>query len=154
MSRRQHYPEPFYLFHVSETCHDGETFIPRPMDPARVMEGENWRAKRICVSGSIDGAVSAILASAPRFIGLKLYVHMPEDLDILFKRHKVYKPTLAQVPDCEVTDEYWLKDSVQMRCIGQIEILGIDPDIDLNYIWFGSKTPMDRFKWRWINEEA
>ena len=154
MSRRQQYPKTMKLFHVSTLCHDGEMFLPRPMDKDSVMEGENWKAKRICVSDSIDGAVSAIVDSISNFTGLKLYVHEPENLESLVKKHKVYKPNVKQVPDCEVTGEHWLKAPAKMKCIGQIEILGIDLDSKLEYMWYGSKTSMDRFKWRWINEEA
>lgn len=149
MKWKQHYNNSFPLYHLSEECHDGKVFIPRSMDKDRVMEGENWRTKRICVSKSIDGAISALVDSISMPTGMKFYVHVIDNAIDLFRRDKIYKPTIKQVPDCQVTDEYWLKDKAFLKCIGMIEI-GSIKDNPLFYIWDGEMTRMDRFEWRWI----
>lgn len=151
MKWKQHYDTPFTLFHLSEDNHDGETFIPRPMNKECVIEGENWQAKRICVSKTIDGAVSALMDSVSMAYGIKLYVHEIANINELFKKDKVYKPTTKQVPDCETTDEYWLKDKAILKCIGAIEV-GHITDHPLYYMWNGVETRMDRFMWKWIEK--
>ena len=148
--KKQHFDKPFPLYHLSESSHDGETFVPRPMDKERVMEGENWRAKRICVSSSIDGALSALVDSISMPVGMILHVHEILNLDDLFRRGKVYRPSILQVPDCETTNEYWLRDKAVLKCIGAIEV-GHIKDKPLFYMWQGEKTRMDRFHWKWVD---
>lgn len=152
MKRKQHFENTFPLYHLSEQNYDSQTFSPRSMDRDRVMEGENWKAKRICVSKSIDGAVSALCDSMSLPCGIYLYVHIPVNLDDLFKRDKIYKPSIKQVPDAETTDEFWLKDNAIWKCIGKIEVGNVRDDVDLTYNWYGEKVKMDRFEWRWIEQ--
>ena len=154
MKRKKHFENTFPLYHLSEQNYDNQTFSPRSMDRDRVMEGENWKAKRICVSKSIDGAVSALCDSMSLPCGLQLYVHIPVNLDDLFKRDKIYKPSIKQVPDVETTDEFWLKDDATWRCIGKIEVGNVRDDVDLTYNWYGEKVKMDRFEWQWIEQYA
>lgn len=149
MAGKRHFDTPFNLYHLSEENHDGQLFEPRPMDKMRVMEGENWKTPRICVSNSIDGAVSALVDSMSYSTGLKLWVHVPQNLLELFASNKVYKPSLRQVPDSETTGEHWLKAPALMKAIGQIEVIGVDCSANLYYMWKGDKTRMDRFNWKW-----
>ena len=148
--RKQHFEKPFSLYHLSEKCHDGETFEPRPLDKDRAMEGENWWAKRICVSSTIDGAVSALCDPMSCPYGLKLYVHAIKNLEELFAKDKIYRPSIVQVPDAEVTNEHWLKGKAVLKCIGQIEVGNVDDSVDLWYEWHGEKTKIDRFSWKWL----
>lgn len=138
-----------YYYHLSESSHDGEVFAPRPMEKWRVMEHENWWTKRICVSDSIDGAVSAIMTDDPTPFGKHLFVHVPENLDELIVKKKIKKPTLAQVPDAEATGEFWLKAPAKMKCVGEIEILNIT-DESIEFDHHGSSGFVDRFIWRWL----
>ena len=91
MNKKQHFSKPFALYHLSERCLDGETFSPRPLDKDRAMEGENWRTKRICVSTSIDGALSSLVDCMCEWHGIEFYVHVPSNLDKLFKNGNVYQ---------------------------------------------------------------
>ena len=149
MAGKRHFDTPFNLYHLSEENHDGQLFEPRSMDKMRVMEGENWKTPRICVSSSIDGAVSALVDSMSCSTGLRLWVHVPQNLLELFASNKVYKPSLRQVPDSETTGEHWLKAPALMKAIGQIEVTGVDSSANLYYMWDGKKTRMDRFNWKW-----
>ena len=149
MDSKRHFEKPFKLFHLSKENLDGKTLEPRPMDKMRVMEGEDWKVPRICVSTSIDGAVSSLVDSISCPIGIKLWVHVPLDLDGLFKANKVHRPSLKQVPDAEVTGEHWLKAPAMFKTIGQIEIDGIDDSCDMRYQWKGREEKIDRFKWHW-----
>lgn len=150
MTSKTHFDKPFQLYHLSEENLNGMTLFPRPMDKERVMDGENWRIPRICVSTSIDGSVSSLVDSITYPYGMKLWVHVPLKLTDLFKRNKVYRPSTKQVPDAEVTGEHWLKASVELKTIGQIEILGADPNGDMHYDWLGTDTIMERYNWKWL----
>jgi len=149
MGSKWHFDKPFKLFHLSEENLDGKTLEPRPLDKMRVMEGEDWKVPRICVSTSIDGAVSSLVDSMSCSSGIRLWVHVPLDLDSLFKANKVHRPSLKQVPDAEVTGEHWLKAPATFKTIGQIEIDGIDDSCDIHYKWKGREEKIDRFKWHW-----
>lgn len=146
----QTYEHPFKLYHLSKTNLDGVEVFPRPLDKERVMEGEAWRPKRICVSSSIDGALASL--DAP--YNENYFVHIPENLESLFAKKKVYKPSLKQVPDSELTGEYWLKASCKMVCIGEITTLGIAPkksrSIYLKHHNSSSYFIVDFLEWKWI----
>ena len=134
--------------------HDSEMFIPRPMSPSVVMEGENWRAKRICVSGTIDGALSAIATSLVNPFGQEYYVHTVINNLELFKDGSVYQPTQKQVPDAPLTGELWLKKPALMKCIGKIAVTGIDANADMSYIDNdGELVEVDAFTWKWIDKK-
>lgn len=149
MNGKRHFDEPFQLYHLSEENLDGRCLEPRSLDKMRVMEGENWKVPRICVSTSIDGAVSSLVDSMSCPYGMHFWVHVPTNLMDLFKANKVYKPSLRQVPDAGVTGEHWLKAPTTFKMIGQIEVLDVDPKSALYYMWEGDKTKMDRFLWKW-----
>ncbi len=149
MDSKRHFDKPFKLFHLSEENIDGKTLEPRQMDKMRVMEGEDWKVPRICVSTSIDGAVSSLADSISCPRGLKFWVHVPLDLNSLFKANKVHRPSSRQVPDAEVTGEHWIKAPTTFKAIGQIEIDGIDDTVSLKYNWRGCEEKMARFKWHW-----
>ena len=137
------------FYHLSEECHDMETFVPKPMDKNRVMENENWRIKRICVSDSIDGAISALMTYDPMPFGKHLFVHVPSNINDLIARNKIQKPRIDQVPDAEATGEHWIKAPTTMKCIGELEILNLtDEQIEFNH--HGSKSFVDKFAWKWV----
>lgn len=138
------------LYHLSDKNHDNETFIPRQLPKWRAMEGENWRAKRICVSTSIDGALTALLSSDSEPFGKHLFVHVPEDIALLESKNKIFTPSKDKLPDVEVTGERWLKCPAKMKCIGEIEVLDLDANASLVYEFKGHQMMMDRFIWKWI----
>ena len=115
------------------------------------MEGENWRAKRVCVSTSIDGALTALLSSDSEAFGKHLFVHVPDDMCALeSKKKKIFIPTSKMLPDVDATGERWIKCPVKMRCIGEIEVITVDADADVSYEMDGYKFPLDKFIWKWI----
>ena len=98
------------------------------------MEGEDWRRKRICVSTSIDGALTALLSSDSEAFGKRMFVHVPENIAVLeSKKNKIFTPTTKLLPDVDVTGEKWIKCPVKMKCIGEIEVMTVDPDVKLLY---------------------
>ena len=145
MKWKQHFDKPFVLYHLSEKDLNGQTLHPRKMEKDRVMEGEDWRSKRICVSTSIDGALSSLASCMTCPFGEKFYVHTLTNLDELFMHDKVYKPSKKQVPDAEATGEHWLKAPATLECIGKVEIIDIKPNSPSNMT--------DAFIWKWLSEE-
>lgn len=150
---KQHFPNKFKLYHLSESNLDGVELEPRSLSKERAMECENTRTKRICVSTSITGSLQGIGYSDYDCIGKILYVHEPENLEWLFEHDKIYKPTTKQVPDCEVTGEHWLKSKSRMKLIGKIRITDLIDGTNndkLSYMIDGYKTWCDDFSWEWI----
>lgn len=84
------------------------------------MEGENWRAKRFCMSTSVEGCLKGIGYSDYDCVGKILNVYVPEDLKQVFARRIVYKPSTKQVPDADVTGEHWIKGKFMLKHIGKI----------------------------------
>lgn len=117
--------KPKILYHLSTENHDGEWFKPRvPLSIYKNLCGssehdEDDKTKRVCFSRYIRRAFFAI-----SFDGIRehLYVHVPVGLDDIVRRGKLYKPTEEQVFDVSTTDEYWIKCTVKMKCIGKISI--------------------------------
>lgn len=132
---------PKKLIHLSEENHDGEWFKPRVpqslvINALNPEDNEDENTRRVCFSGSITGAFYAI-----SFDGKwqKLYVHVPENIEDIVRRGKLYKPSEEQVFDVNYTDEYWIKCKVKMKCIGYISI---------NYtpVWWTNR-PSVKFKY-------
>ena len=142
------------LYHLSDINHDNETFVPRPVPKWRAMEGENWRRKRICMSTSIDGALTSLLSSDSEPFGKRLFVHVPEDIDILVSNNKIFTPPVSMLPDVEATDERWIRCPVKMKCIGEIEVMSIDRNSDVSYTYKGLELKLDKFIWKWIWKES
>lgn len=113
------------------------------------MEGEDWRTKRVCVSTSVDGALTALLSYDSEPFGKHMFVHMPEGIDLLESKHKICTPSKDKLPDVEVTGERWLKCPVKMRCIGEIEVIDLAPE-QVSYDFRGQKMIVDRFVWKWV----
>ena len=150
---KQHFPEKFKLYHLSESNLDGVELEPRPISKDRAMESEDTRSKRICVSTSIDGPMQGIGYSDYDSIGKDLYVHEPANLDWLFEHDKVYQPNENQVPDAKVTGEFWLKAKSKMKLVGKIAITDlIDGSGDDSLMFFikDYKTWCDKIKWKWL----
>ena len=115
---------PKRLIHLSADNHNGEWFKPRVphsivINAINPEDNEDDITRRVCFSGSITGAFYGI-----SFDGewQKLYVHIPENIDDIVRRGKLYKPSEEQVFDVDYTDEYWVKCKVKMKCIGYISI--------------------------------
>ena len=154
MRSKHHFDKPFQLYHLSDHNMDRQILTPRPMDPDCVMEGEDWKTPRICVAPSIDGCVSAIVDSILDPYGMKFWVHVPINLIDLFNNHDVYCPSVRQVPDAEATGEHWLKAPTRFKTIGQIEVLDVDENVQMNFKWGDEISTMYRYNWRWIIRDA
>lgn len=133
------------LYHLSDIKHDGELFHPILMTPDRAMTGEDCTVKRTCFSTSIQGCINALSYSEDSFKkGYLLYVHVPANIELI----TIYKPTKDQVPDCDITNEYWVTSDVELKCIGSIQILNRIKDYYVTY--YGSwRIRIDNYIWKW-----
>ena len=144
MKWKQHFNASFPLYHLSSTNLDGKLLSPRSMEKWRVMEGEDWRSKRVCFSSSIDGSLAALCTSMSCPFGETFYVHVPENLEDLFSKDNVYKPSTKKVPDADETGEFWAKAPCKMKCIGRVEVMSVD--------WQHKGRNVDFFSWKWIED--
>lgn len=79
-----------------------------------------------------------------------MFVHVPEDMKMLESKNKVYVPSAKQVPDAKVTGERWVKCPVKMECIGELEVLSVDPYVQVTYEMKGHQFLLDKFVWKWV----
>ena len=129
------------LYHLSSENHNGEMFYPRVPQCVfmSLMYGEydeDIRKKRICFSTGICGAFRAIKQDNGY---CKMYVHVPENMNEIIQKQKLYKPSVKEVFDCKQTRELWVRCPVKMKCIACISIgcspFGKDEKIKFKYLW-------------------
>gem|GEM_PF-2600933 len=90
--------------------------ILEPRIPLHKYNSEDDEIKRICVSQSINGCLTAI---GSRFsIGEIVYIHQCES-------NNVIQPTTDQVADVCFTGEQWIVESVVMHLFMKIVIIGM-----------------------------
>jgi hypothetical protein len=107
--------ESIHLYHISEDNHNRKIFKPRI--PASILDTENGTIARICFSTSMSGAFRAIGFWDGGW-SYPYYVHVPENIDKSVKNNKVIIPCEDLVPDQKITNEYWVRDKVKLKCIG------------------------------------
>jgi len=76
---------------------------------------ENDNIPRVCFAPSIEQCLQAINAEK----GKEYYVYVPKGN--LFK-HDIFKCTLKEVPDSNLTDEYWCLDPIEIQVLYKIKI--------------------------------
>ena len=105
------------LFFLSEISHDDEILTPRiPNNYMTRNSFENNVTPRVCFSSSIDGA---LIGMSQNIKGKSFYVHVPENGQHI----RVVKPATANVLDQTITNEHWVLDKVNVRCIGKIKVV-------------------------------
>lgn len=133
------------IYHISTVNHDGEVFEPRVYDNDNVKKGMERRVKRICFSDSIEGAYYSIFPNGT--YDIDLYVHIPAT-DV-----KIYRTTTSDIYDSDITHEIWVKEPVEMKCIGKIHISGTTQkyktiDVDSEKSGYGKRKYFKpRYSW-------
>ena len=94
------------------------------------------------MSTSIGGCLSGMSSNVDN---KEFYVHVPVN------NCDVYKPSIKEVPDVNITNEVWIKNSVKLKCIGIIK--AHDNGKDGKEYKYGDKTAM-LYTWdyEWINK--
>lgn len=103
------------LYFVSEKK-DFKKLDPRIPKNERTETGiENNNIPRVCFAPSIEQCLQAIHPEK----GQEYYVYVPKGA--LFK-HKITKCLMKEVPDANLTDEYWCLDSIEIQPLYKIKI--------------------------------
>ena len=141
---------PSNMYHLSTENHDGDVFEPRYYDNDNVKAGTERRVKRICFSDSINGCIYSIFPSGA--YDVDLYVHVPGS-----EVTKVYKTTPDDIYDSNITHELWVKEPVNMKCIGKIHISGVYKDkvkvleADKDKTGYGKRKYYEP-RWNWVEK--
>ena len=107
------------LYFVSERK-DFEKLSPRiPKNDLTMNDFENNNIPRVCFAPSIQQCLQAISYSIEASDTKEYYVYVPKDN--LFK-HKIYKCVPKDVPDANLTDEYWCLDAIKIQPLYIIKI--------------------------------
>lgn len=139
---------PENIYHISTVNHDGETFEPRYYDNDNVKKDMERRVKRVCFSDSINGALYSIFPNGA--YDIDLFVHIPGN------HVKVYETTSDDIYDSDITHELWVKEPVEMKCIGKIHVSSISNkshtiEVDKNKSGYG-KRKYHEPRWNWIEK--
>lgn len=139
---------PENIYHISTVNHDGETFEPRYYDNDNVKKDMERRVKRVCFSDSIDGALYSIFPNGA--YDIDLFVHVPGN------RVKIYKTTSDDIYDSDITHELWVKEPVEMKCIGKIHVSGISNkyhilEVDKDKSGYGKRKYYEP-RWNWTEK--
>lgn len=139
---------PKHIYHISYVNHDGETFEPRTYDNDNVKNGMERKVKRVCFSDSVTRALYSIFPNGA--YDADFYVHVPNS------DCKVYKTTSDDIYDADITHELWIKEPVQMKCIGKIHVNGVSDkthtiDVDKDKAGYGKKKYHET-RWNWVEK--
>lgn len=133
------------LYCISQEDLDGQTLEPRVPDNFFTKNGyEDGETPRVCFTPSVDKCLMAI---SQKCEGIEFYVFSPEEVPA----ENIYKPTVEEVPDSEITDETWITCPVKLKKVGKIKVLG-DSGLDGHPFNYGDKTAeLYDWDWEWLN---
>lgn len=132
------------IYFLSESNMDGKTLTPRIPSNYMTKNGyEESKTPRVCFSVSIDGSLMGL---SQNLKDKDLYVHIPDS------KVSVYKPSVKQVPDCKITGEVWVKDKVNIKCIGKIKVIK-DKGLPGHRYMYGDGKSAELYDWDWKWEE-
>jgi hypothetical protein len=140
---------PKFIYHISTKNHNGEVFEPRKYDNDNVKNDMERYVSRVCFADSIDGCLYSIFPNGA--YDADFYVHIPAH------EVKVYSTTKEDIYDSEITHELWVKEPVEMKCIGKIHVSGVS-NKDTKVITIDSdKVPYNKKKyhrciWSWAEK--
>lgn len=134
------------MYHLSTRNLHGTILKPRIPENFFTKNGyEDTKIPRVCFTPTID---QSLMAMSQNMEGVYLYVHVPVD------KHKVYKPSVEQVPDSKVTGELWVKEPVKIKCIGKIFVEGDTMKDGLPFTYGDHTAELYEWKWRWVMKKT
>ena len=135
------------LFFVSSTNMDGVILNPIVPDNFLTKNGyEDNTTCRVCCSTSINGCLTAMSMNLK---GKTLCVH-----EIVMDNIKQVKPSVYQVPDCNITNEVWITNSVKLKYIGDIKVEDAHEE-GMKYKYGPDneyEAELYRWNWKWIKK--
>lgn len=118
--------------------------ILKPKIPNNYFSQNNYednQSLRIIFAPTIE---KAIMIKSQLSENKLFYVHIPDinqELDI-------YKPSINEVPDSDITDEYWVKNNCKLKCIGIIELINIKNRYGNKFV-YGKNKIAELYEWNW-----
>ena len=140
---------PKFIYHISAENHDKEVFEPRKYDNENVKNNMERYVSRVCFADRIDGCLYSIFPNGA--YDADFYVHVPAH------EVKVYATTKEDVYDSEITHELWVKEPVEMKCIGKIHVSGVSNKDTKTITIDSDKVPYNKKKyhrciWNWVEK--
>lgn len=134
-------PKSNQLYFISEK-ENVKTLTPRIPDNFFTINGyEDNKTLRVCFSTDIG---KCLMGLSSRCVDKKYYVYQPDG------DYKVISPTKKQVPDVEITDEKWICEKVQVKCIGQILCIGDKGEDGIPYTYgYNNEYTAELYEWNW-----
>jgi len=134
----------FHLYHISNR-QNIKTI--NPSIPNNFMTKNNYeenKTKRVCFAPSIEQCLMGLSRNCE---GEEFYVYIP------IKDYKTYSPNIKDVPDSGITGEIWIKEPVDVICIGKIKVLDTNKTPGKSYTYGNGKTAeLYAFDYKWIEK--
>lgn len=104
---------------------------------------EDDKTKRVCFAPSID---QCLMALSQDLTGKEFYVYNPA------RKYNTYKPSTKEVPDSKITGEIWIKEPVELVCIGKIKVIK-DKGLPGHKFTYGNNTTeLYDWEWKWVEQ--
>ena len=131
-----------HLYHISNR-QNIKTI--NPSIPNNFMTKNNYeenKTKRVCFAPSIEQCLMGLSRNCE---GEEFYVYTP------IKDYKTYSPNIKDVPDSGITGEIWIKEPVDVICLGKIKVLDTNKSPGKLYTYGNGKTAeLYAFDYKWI----
>ena len=133
-----------HLYHISNR-QNIKTI--NPSIPNNFMTKNNYeenKTKRVCFAPSIEQCLMGLSRNCE---GEEFYVYIP------IKDYKTYSPNIKDVPDSGITEEIWIKEPVDVICIGKIKVLDTNKTPGKLYTYGNGQTAeLYAFDYKWIEK--
>ena len=134
----------FHLYHISNR-QNIKTI--NPSIPNNFMTKNNYeenKTKRVCFAPSIDQCLMGLSRNCE---GEEFYIYTPT------KDYKTYSPNIKDVPDSGITGEIWIKEPVDVICLGKIKVLDTNKSPGKLYTYGNGQTAeLYAFDYKWIEK--
>lgn len=130
------------LYHISNR--KGITNI-NPSIPNNFMTKNGYeenKTKRVCFAPSVDQCLMGLSRNCE---GEEFYVYAPDG------DYKIYTPSIKEVPDVKITGEVWIKEPVNVKCVGKIKVLDTNKSPGKSYSYGNNQTAeLYAFDYKWV----
>lgn len=124
-----------------------KTLTPRIPDNFFTRNGyEDDKTPRVCFSTDIS---KCLMGLSSRCTNKKYYVYQPDG------EYKVISPSKKQVPDVEITNEKWICEKVNVKCIGEILCIDDKGEDGIPYTYGPNNeytAELYEWNWKWVKK--
>lgn len=106
------------LYFISEEIINNSILVPRiPKNYFTVHGYEDNKQKRVCFCKTIEKCLMALSKNCK---DLEFNVYEVDEND----KYQIFKPSITEVPDCDITGELWILKPVKLNFVGKIKCTG------------------------------